>query len=98
MRVSGRGGELRYKYRTAAYLGAWAITSRGKSRFHITAGVESYVYPWCERSNLALHLHIATNRWVWESIEDWRKASNDMAVDLEVSSLPTVIIREGANG
>jgi hypothetical protein len=98
MRVSGTGGELRYKYRTAAVLGAWVVSSDIPSYFHITASVETLVTPWCDRVPLDLHLNISTNRWVWELLDKWRKESDDMAVEVEIGRLPTVIIGGSKNG
>ena len=98
MQISGRGGELRYRYRTAALLGAWVVTSDKRSQFHITASVKSLIHPWCERVPLDLHLCIGTNRWVWESLAKWQKSGDDRAVDVQVGVLPTVIVGGSKDG
>ena len=98
MRASGNGGELRYKYRTAAVLGAWVVSSDSPSYFHITAGVRSFIYPWCDRVPLDLHLCISTNRWVWESLDPWRQSGDDRTVEVDIGRLPTVIIGGSKNG
>ena len=98
MRVSGVGGELRYRYRTAAVLGAWVVSSERPSYFRITANVESLVYPWCDRVPLDLHLCIASNRWVWASLDKWRKSGDDMAVEVDIERLPTVFLGGSKNG
>ena len=82
---------MRYKYRTAATLGAWSIESFGPSRFYVTAAVVSIFEPWVSRVPIDVHLYISGNTWIWEGVVTWRDADDEERLSIEVDRVPTII-------
>lgn len=91
MRATGRVGELRFRYQTAARLGKWVVepvTGTAGRRFRISAKVVSSIDPWITRNPLDLYLTFGASTWVWHDVS---ASSIDTHFTLEVPHPPTIL-------
>ena len=99
MNAKGIGGELRYKYQTAAILGKWSLETIppvSTKRYMLVLSIAAHVYPWCQRTPLDVYLPMGDRQWQWCTVPMDVQGKDER--QLEVRGVPIIHARGAANG
>jgi hypothetical protein len=99
VKAKGIGGELRFKYQTAATLGRWSLETIppvSTKRYMLVLSIASHVYPWCQRTPLDVYLSMGNRQWQWCTVPMDLQGKDE--VQLEVRGVPVIHAQGAVNG